>query len=219
MNCNYCSGPCIRKGWHKASQKYQCKSCKKYQRSTYRYQKYDPRTDAQIITLNNEELGISSISRVLKIPKTTIIRKILKLANQITRPILQEKGQVYEVDELHTYISRNEPSCYTYIIYAIDRATRKIVDFVVGQRTKENVGRLIDKLLTYSPSRIYTDRLNVFPSLIPQAIHRTYQYQTNRIERKNLTVRTHLKRLSRKTLCYSKSSAMLDASFRLYAWG
>jgi insertion element IS1 protein InsB len=218
MKCNYCPGLCIRKGWYKETQKYQCKTCKKYQRSVYTYQKYDCQVDAQIITLNNEGLGISSIGRVLRIPKITIVRRILKLSSNISRPILNERGQAYEVDELHTFIGKSAPSCYTYIIYAINRANKKIVDFVTGPRTKENVGRLINKLLTHSPARIYTDKLNIFPALIPRNIHRTYQYQTNRIERKNLTLRTHLKRLSRKTICYSKSAVMLAATLRLYIW-
>jgi insertion element IS1 protein InsB len=218
MNCNYCNGLCIKKGKYKSAQKYQCKDCKKYQRTVYYYRKYNSGTDRQIRLLNNEGMGISSISRVLGIPKSSVQRRIMHASLNIITPVYNEEGQEYEMDELLTFIGRNHYSCYTYIIYAINRVTRKVVDYVIGKRTKDNIRKLTHKLLKLLPKRIYTDKLNVFESLIPTAIHRTYQYKTNRIERKNLTIRTHLKRLSRKTICYSKSEAMLNACVRLYMY-
>jgi insertion element IS1 protein InsB len=218
MNCNYCNGLCIKKGKYKTAQKYQCKDCKKYQRAVYCYRKYDSHIDQQVTLLNNEGVGISSISRVLGIPKTSVQRRINHASSKVIAPENNERGQEYEMDELLTFISRNHYSCYTYIIYAINRVTRKVVDYVIGKRTKDNIRKLTNKLLKLLPKRIYTDRLNIFESLIPVAIHRTYQYKTNRIERKNLTLRTHLKRLTRKTICYSKSEAMLNACVRLYMY-
>lgn len=128
---------------------------------------------------------------------------------------LKETKQVYEIDELYTYIGNKSKPCY--VTYAINRRTRKIVDFVTGTRTKENIGKLVRKLLTFLPNRIYTDKLPVYKSLIPDNLHKILPYQTNRIERKNLTLRTHLKRLSRRSICFSKSESMLRACFHLYA--
>lgn len=121
---------------------------------------------------------------------------------------------LYEVDELYAPVRGK----LCFIIYAINRATREVIDYVIGSRTKKNIGKVIKKLLSLSPKRIYTDKLPLFTYIIPKAVHRIFQYKTNRIERKNLTLRTHLKRLSRKTICYSKSKAMLEACFRLYVW-
>nr|WP_262709366.1 IS1 family transposase [Tamlana fucoidanivorans] len=50
-------------------------------------------------------------------------------------------------------------------------------------------------------------------------IHKFTHYKTNRIERNNLNLRTHLKRLSRKTICYTKSLKYLEATLKLYFWG
>jgi insertion element IS1 protein InsB len=218
MKCNYCNGLCIKKGKYKASQKYQCKDCNKHQRAVYCYRKYDSDTDQQVTLLSNEGMGISSISRVLGIPKTSVQRRINHASSKVIAPENNEQGQEYEMDELLTFIGRNHYSCYTYIIYAINRVTRKVIDYVIGKRTKENIRKLTNKLLKLWPKRIYTDKLNIFESLIPAAIHRTYRYKTNRIERKNLTIRTHLKRLSRKTICFSKSEAMLNACVQLYMY-
>lgn len=216
MNCLYCNGICIKKGIYKNSQKYKCKSCLRHQRSGYKNLKYTDHTDDQIVLLNSEGVGTSSISRISSIPKTSVQRRIYHLGCKKKAPVFIEKRQSYEVDELYTYIGNKTRPCY--VMYAINRKTRQIIDYICGFRNKENIGKLIGKLLSLSPRRIYTDRLTLFASLIPAKIHSTFQYRTNYIERKNLTLRTHLKRLSRKTICYSKSIAMLDACFRLYAW-
>ena len=163
-------------------------------------------------------MGISSIGRYLQIAKTTVRRRILIISNKLTAPLFYETNQVYEVDEMQAFISKNHPSCYVYITYAINRCTKKVIDFVVGKRTKENIGKVITTVLLLNPGKIYTDRLNIYPSLIPAPIHNVFRYHTNTIERNNLTLRTHIRRLSRKTLCFSKSIAMLSACLKLYLW-
>lgn len=214
--CRYCSAICIKKGLYLGTQKYYCRQCHKYQRERYRYSIASVEKDRHIVLLNNEGMSISSMSRYLQIPKTTVRRRILLISRKLRPPVLQESGQKYEVDEVQTFIGRNHPSCYTYISYAINRATRKVVDFVVGSRSKEWIGKIIGRLLSLNPRRIYTDGLNLYPSLVPAAIHRVFRYHTNVIERNNLTLRTHSKRLCRKTICFSKSLVMLTASLKLY---
>jgi insertion element IS1 protein InsB len=66
--------------------------------------------------------------------------------------------------------------------------------------------------------KIKTDKLNIYQSLIPPQLHISNAYNINRIERNNLNLRTHLKRLSRRTICYSKSPAMLSACLKIYFW-
>ena len=216
MECKYCKGVCIKKGCYNGVQKYKCKNCFRGQRSLYRNREYTDGTDAEINLLHREGMGISSIGRILSIPKASVQRRIERMKRNKTKPVYTESGQVYEVDELYTFIGRKSNPCY--IMYAINRKTKDVIDFVCGARNKENMGKLIKTLLSLSPKRIYTDKLNVFTSVIPEFLHRTFTYRTNHIERKNLTLRTHLKRLSRKTICYSKSKDMLEACFGLYVW-
>lgn len=216
MNCKYCDGTCVKKGFYKHRQKYLCKACNKYQRAVYTYKRYEVTKQNQVVLLNKEGMGISSISRILSLPKTTVQRIVYNLSLKIKAPYFAERNQEYEVDEQYTYIGRKAIPCY--IVYAINRKTKQVIDFVCGARNKENIRKVIHSILNLSPTKIYTDKLNIFSMLIPPALHRTFQYRTNCIERKNLTLRTHLKRLSRKTICYSKSIAMLEACFRLYVW-
>ena len=43
--------------------------------------------------------------------------------------------------------------------------------------------------------------------------------RTNRIERKNLAIWTDVKRLSRWTICFSRSRVMLENCLKIYFWG
>ncbi|MBX9732877.1 MAG: IS1 family transposase [Chitinophagaceae bacterium] len=55
--------------------------------------------------------------------------------------------------------------------------------------------------------------------LIPKEIHSTKYRGINHIEQKNLSIRTHLKRLNRRTICFSRSLVVLNAVLRIYFWG
>ena len=167
--------------------------------------------------MNNEGMGISSIARILDIPKSSVMRIILRAESKIQKPDLKECHQEYEIDELRTFIGNKKNECW--VCYAINRKTKKIVDFIVGRRTKENIKKVVRSVLNLSPTKVYTDKLNIYPGLIYHKLHSTARRKTNHIERMNLTVRTHLKRLSYKTICFSKSASMLSACLKLYFWG
>nr|WP_300354724.1 IS1 family transposase [Chryseobacterium sp.] len=65
---------------------------------------------------------------------------------------------------------------------------------------------------------MHTDKLRHYQYLIPKDIHHTKKFGTNCIERKNLNIRTHLKRLNRRTICFSKSILILTSILKLYFW-
>lgn len=106
-----------------------------------------------------------------------------------------------------------------WVIYAINRNTKKVINFIVGRRTRRNISVITKLVLELYPKTIFTDRLKTYRSLIPRQQHNTRKKNTTVIERNNLTLRTHLKRLSRKTICLSKNFEMLEATLKLYLWG
>ncbi len=169
-----------------------------------------------LIKLNNEGMGISSISRILNVSKSSVQRIILKFGKSVLKPLISERNQVYEIDELRTYegTKKNE----SWVKYAIDKSNGNVVSLVVGRRTKENLETVVDKVLSLTPAKVYTDGLIVYRSLTPKSIHKVYKHCTNKIERNNLTLRTHIKRLNSKTICYSKANLMLEACLRIYIW-
>lgn len=218
MKCKYCQSDCIRKGKRGNIQKYRCTNCGKYSQNAYRYKAYDEKLDSRIVLFVKEGLGIRSISRIQEISPKTVIARILKIGDQLRCPFPIMQGKSYEVDELFTYIGSKETG-QVCIVYSLERDTRFVVSLAVGKRTKENLLTVIQSLLLRNAKRIATDGLNIYPTIIPKEQHCTKRRCTNRIERMNLNLRTHLKRLNRKTICYSKSAAMLLAVVKIYFWG
>ena len=126
-------------------------------------------------------------------------------------------GKEYELDEMCTYIKSKQRK--RWIVYAIRKDTRAVVDFSIGSRTNITLKRVTDTLVLSNELKVFTDKLPNYKSLLPRSIHSTKYRGTNHIERKNLTLRTHLKRLSRRTICFSRSESMLSACLKIYFWG
>ncbi|HWD86774.1 MAG TPA: IS1 family transposase [Mucilaginibacter sp.] len=214
-NCHHCLGPTIKFGKIRNQQRYRCKSCNKTQVSHYLKRAYKPITNSLIINHVTEGSGIRSIARLLNISPNTVIRRIKIIASNIKKPPIAT-GKIYEVDELKTYIKRKTRDCW--VTYALDQQTGQVVDLKVGSRNQSSLKRVIDTLLLSNCKQIYTDGWRVYRQIIPPKIHKVKRYGTNRIERKNLSLRTHLKRLNRKTICFSKSIIMLEACLKIYFW-
>ena len=213
--CIYCKSACIKKGKRNSVQKYYCKTCGKWQQNKYSYKRLNQQDKIDIISLTKEGASISSISRLIQRSKSIIQRELHHAGVKINRPEYCEHNQDYELDEMSIRISSRDD---IYLIYAINKTTRRVIDFFIGGRTKENISKVVNAVLFHHPKTIFTDRLNVYPSLIPKNIHKPGRRLTNRIERKNLTLRNFIKRLSRGTLCFSKSIIMLTAIMKIYFW-
>jgi insertion element IS1 protein InsB len=191
MQCQFCKGKCQKAGKQKkGAQKLYCKGCKKYQQSTYQYRACQGLTSPMISKLVCESVSVRGIARVMQIGINTVLRRIISLANGIAKPPIPQDQPAFEVDDLWTFIGRKENEYW--LAYALNKATGRVVDFVIGKRTKATLKTLIDNLLLSGVNQIRTDRLTHYQRLIPKKIHRYGTYCTNHIERKNLTIRTHL---------------------------
>ena len=115
-----------------------------------------------------------------------------------------------------TFVGKKHPSNYSWITYAMNRKTNQVIDVAFGSRSKKNLKQVIDSVKAQHPRKIVTDKLNTYPNLVKPNNHDTGRYSNNHIERGNLTLRTHLKRLFRKTICFSRSQKMLEACVLLY---
>lgn len=214
--CRRCSSACVKNGIIKGGHRYRCKSCGRSHQSNYAYKACQGNINLWIIQLNRETCGIRSISRLLKISKTTVISRIKKLAEGIRKPLIF-MGRSYEVDELKTCIRKKTKECW--VCLAVEKATGQVVDISVGRRTKKTLGKVVETLKLSQAKKVYTDGLEIYKSLLPKEQHIVKPYQINKVERKNLQLRNSLKRLTRKTICYSKSRVMLEASVKLCLWG
>lgn len=215
-SCIYCQKKCVKNGISYGKQRYLCKSCKRSFVESYEYNACQVNTNSTIKKYLKEGCGIRSIARLLKISVTTVLKKILLLAKEISRPMIM-MGKEYEMDELRTYVRYKDNQ--VWVAYAIRRDTKEVIDFNIGPRTNNMLRPVTNTLILSNATRVYTDKLKQYGTLLPGKIHSIRKRGTNHIERKNLTLRTHLKRLSRRTICFSKSTTFLSACLKIYFWG
>ena len=113
-----------------------------------------------------------------------------------------------ELDEMWSFVQNKKNQRWLWL--AIDHNTRKIIAFAFGRR-KYEVFRKFKKLLKpFGIKRYYTDGYACYAKCLPNGSHSVGKENTQRIERKNLTLRTRIKRLARKTICFSKCIHMHD---------
>jgi len=98
--------------------------------------------------------------------------------------------------------------------YAIDHNTREILAFVFGKRELKGKNEAFFELKTllepFGITTFFTDGLSTYERNLAGFKHIISKKNTQCIERKNLTLRTRIKRLCRKTICYSKYKDMHD---------
>jgi IS1 family transposase len=161
--------------------------------------------------------SLNATFRITGVSVSTQLRQIKKIGREIVPFPEYKQGDIYELDEMRTYVGRKTRPIW--VILAKSRITGRIVDMQIGRRTKKSLKRVTDKLLLLNPKAIFTDGLKEYRYLIPENIHKVKRYGTNHIERFNLTLRTHISRLNRRTICYSKSKLMLEYTIKIYLWG
>lgn len=113
-----------------------------------------------------------------------------------------------ELDEMWSYVQNKRNQRWLWL--ALDHKTRKIVAYVFGRRIQTVFKKLKKLLKPFGIRRYYSDALTCYAKFLPKDRHIVGKDNTQRIERKNLTLRTRIKRLARKTICFSKSVIMHD---------
>jgi insertion element IS1 protein InsB len=212
-----CSENIIKNGTTKTKkQQYLCKNCNNRFIEFYSYNAYRKNINSSIILLTKEGLGIRSISRVLKISTTTLLKRIVNIAKAIVQPTIIFH-QSYEVDEMRFFMGNK--SKLKWLVYAVNKTTKEISGFHIGKRTNKTLSQIIKTLINSKADKIFTDKLRNYQYLIPKEIHSTKRFGTNTIERINLNIRTHLKRFNRRTICFTKSKIILNAILKIYFWG
>lgn len=97
-----------------------------------------------------------------------------------------------------------------WLWHAIDRRTGQIRAYVFGTRKDKVFLLLLALLEPFGIKRYCTDRWGVCVRHLPIDLHEVGKQKTQTIERKHLNLRTRIKRLVRKTICFSKTELMHD---------
>jgi insertion element IS1 protein InsB len=119
-----------------------------------------------------------------------------------------------EVDEMWSFVGKKRDQRWLW--HAIDHWTGEVLAYVFGRRTDEVFLQLKALLEPYGIRRFQTDYWGAYTRHLEPDVHNPGKRNTQRIERKHLTLRTRIKRLARKTICFSKSIQMHDIVIGLF---
>lgn len=103
-----------------------------------------------------------------------------------------------------------------WLWHAIDHTTGKVLAYVLGDRTDNVFLKLKDLLEPFGITKFYSDGWGAYERKLAPTQHQIGKANTQKIERKHLTLRTRIKRLARKTICFSKSVVIHDVVIGLY---
>ncbi len=103
-----------------------------------------------------------------------------------------------------------------WLWHAIDHYTGAILAYVLGNRQDAVFLKLKQLLKPFGITQFYTDGLKTYERHLPQEQRTICKLKMQRIERKHLTLRTRIKRLQRKSICYSRSIQMHDIVIGLF---
>ena len=99
---------------------------------------------------------------------------------------------------------------------ALDHRPGHVLAYVFGRRKDEVFLELKALLEPFGIMRYFTDGWGAYQRHLKPDQHEVGKRHTQQLERKHLTLRTRLKRLVRKTLCFSKSIEMHDLVIGLF---
>ena len=206
LNCPHChSDNIVRNGKkYNGPQNYLCKACRK-----------------QFIS-NNERTYIGTIKWITLLVKMMLVRgigvrdvsiilnisikKVLDILKNSHYEIKPKKKHynTLEVDEFWTYVGKKKNKIW--LIYAYNRETGEIVAYVWGKRDSKTATKLRKRLkrlgITYD--RIACDGWDSFLSAFKEDELLIGKKHTVGIEGNNCRLRHRLRRVFRKTCCFSK---------------
>ena len=111
-----------------------------------------------------------------------------------------------EMDEMWSFC--HDKSHQIWLWWAVDHKTNTPIAFWFGTREHKNLDKLIELLNSYKIGKVYADNNFAYEKRFGSDILITGKQNTQQIERDHLTLRTRIKRLARKTICFSKSEVI-----------
>ena len=233
VQCPHClSEQIVKRGkTHRGTQRYLCQKSACTQGSfllDYRNRGCLPDVKHQIIDMSLNASGIRDTARVLRISTDTVLRELrkkeeaLESVNSVLLRTLNpdevhvdiERAGEAEMDEMWSFVGKKKEPRWLW--HAIDHATGAVLAYVFGRRKDEVFLQLKALLEPFGLTRFYTDHWGAYTRHLAPEVHCPGKRHTQKIERKHLTLRTHIKRLMRKTICFSKSTQIHDIVIGLF---
>ena len=126
-----------------------------------------------------------------------------------------------QLDEQWSFVGNK--ANHRWLWLAICHKNGQIVAYCFGKRTDDSFLKLLKLLKPFAVKLYFSDNWQSYAKYIPEEYHVIGKRNTQKIERKFLTFRTRIKRLARKSICFSKSIMMHDTVIGIFInkceWG
>jgi len=122
--------------------------------------------------------------------------------------VFWEQIDAAELDEMWSFVQCKKKQRWLWL--AIDHQTHAVLAYTFGLRKDKVFMELKALLEPFGIITYYSDDWGSYERGLSSEQHVVGKRNTQAIERKNLTFRTRIKRICRKTICYSKSVKMHD---------
>ena len=119
-----------------------------------------------------------------------------------------------EMDEMWSFVGSKRQQRWLW--HAIDHQTGQVLAYVLAPHVDAALLQLQALLTPFGIERFYTDSWGAYLRYLDPSKHRIGKANTQKIERKHLTLRTRIKRLARKTIRFSKSIWLHDVVIGLF---
>ena len=124
------------------------------------------------------------------------------------------RGLSSERDEMWSYVrSKANPR---WLWHAIDHHTGQVLAYVFGRRQDRVFLELKALLEPFGITRYFTDGWGAYERHVEAEQHTVGKENTQKIESKHINLRTRIKRLVRRTICFSKTERMHDLVIGLF---
>jgi insertion element IS1 protein InsB len=128
--------------------------------------------------------------------------------------LARRRGLSSELDEMWSYVARK--SNPRWLWHAIDHHTGKVLAYVFGRRKDQVFLKLKALLEPFGITRYYTDGWGAYERHVEAYKHTVGKANTQKIESKHTNLRAWIKRLARRTICFSKTNRMHDLVIGLF---
>ena len=108
-----------------------------------------------------------------------------------------------EMDEMWSYY--HDKAHQVWLWWAVDHETNVPLAYTFGTREHKYLDELLGLLEPFSIGTVYADNNYAYQEKISPDKLVSGKKNTQKIERDHLTLRTRIKRLCRKTICFSKN--------------
>ena len=131
------------------------------------------------------------------------------MLDYVNKPYLESHKNItirVEMDEMWSFYHDKKHQLWLW--WAIDHETGEVIAFWFGTREHKNLDKLLELLIPLNIGKVYTDGNYAYYERFSPEVLVVTKKNTQKIERKHLSLRTWCARLVRKGIRFSKTEQM-----------